>query len=85
MPESAVTEEQAKTIAVQAAKTDAYRAYAFQAPYVDSVSRLPDSRNWVVKLLSQPPSDTALGAQYLYVTIDADSGEILAVDGGGGS
>lgn len=75
---------------MEIAKAEAAKNSDFHSPFVESVLKQVVTDNWVVRILSTDPSDTArtpgsLGARYMIFVIDRESGAILSVDLGGGS
>lgn len=84
---SGITE--AKAIDLARARAIADLSGVFKDPFLESVARARDTGHWVVKFLSFNPNPgkgvTRIGAQYMYLTVNKDTGAILQVDVGGGS
>jgi hypothetical protein len=78
-----IEREQAIQIAIARAKSDKHGG--FSTPYVESVQRHAVTQFWVIKLLSFAPSENRKCAEYIYVTIDPATGEVTAVEIGGGA
>lgn len=60
------------------------RVPGFGSPYVESVAVHEKTRHWVVKLLSEKPSENHLGGSYMNLLVDTYTGEVLWHSGGGG-
>lgn len=70
--------------AIRLATAEAENHQGFSKPFMQTLKKGHEGA-WVIKFLSQKPSNDVLSIAYIYVTIDSKSGDVIRTDAGGGA